>query len=850
MPAGVEQVASGRRLLLTTVAARVDPSVRVWLLTAGLALAAAIGAARLISLGVLPLALHVPWWLLAAAFLVAESAVVHVHFRDNAHTFSLNEIPIVIGLYFASPSELLVGQLVGAALALHLVRHQPAQKLAFNLAKFCLESCVLIGIFRLFAAGDPLSPAAWLVVLVGLVAMVAFGSALIVLVISVLHGWSNFQRYPELLGFGIASAIASGSLGLAAVAVMQSKPIAGLLLVVPASILVLAYRAYMAERRKRQAAGFLYRATSLVETEGDSKASLLELLEETREVLRAAVAELTVATGDASRRGYRLRVGPNDAERHAEAIEWNQDGPLESRVATAKRGLLLTGADAREAVGERLADSGIDDALVAGLKSKGRLIGTLAVANRLGSVGAFDREDLELFETLAGHVSVALARERLQRQLEFLAFHDSLTGLPNRSMFLSRLEAAQRSAEEGRPAVLFLDIDDFKTVNDSLGHAVGDLLLTAVAQRLQRTLGARCLGARLGGDEFAVLVDGCPDDSDAVATAEQVLRVLREPFELAGERILVRASIGIAFASAEGRAEEVLREADVAMYRAKAAGKSRHVVFEASMKDAVVHRHQIKAELERAVEAGELIVHYQPITDLETASVNSVEALVRWNHPQWGVVSPMRFIPLAEETGLVIDIGRQVLEAAATDLVRWRRKLGVPLAVSVNVSRRQLHEQAFEATVEAVLARTGLEPDALVLEITESSVMTAPDEIVAKLASLRKQGIRIALDDFGTGYSSLEALQDFPVDIIKVAKPFVDSLLRGRNDDFVRVIVGIGDALGLKVVAEGIEEEVQAERLRALGCRLGQGFLFAKPGPAAEIEAFLAAQVVPALRVS
>ena len=474
----------------------------------------------------------------------------------------------------------------------------------------------------------------------------------------------------------------------------------------------------------------------------------------------------------------------------------------------------------------------------------GTVVGGLVVmSHREGR--RYTDEEREMVAAFAEHASLALAAARTVDTMRH-AYNDFLTGLANRGLFIARLEQAlSRAAREGNAVtILFLDIDRFKLVNDRLGHAAGDELLVAVAERLRGCLRHAETAARLGGDEFAVLLEETGGTRDGVQVARNVMQAFRKPFTLQGHELLVSASLGVATGHDVG-ADELLREADEAMYRAKRQGKGRYEVYEPGMVSEAAELLEHEAELQRTLERGDLLLHYQPIVDLSTERVVAVEALVRAHHPQRGLVPPSEFIPLAERTGQILDIGRWVLEEACGQAATWQsvHPMADPLRVSVNLSGWQLQQPHIVEEVAEVIRRTRLEPGSLLLEITESVLMDDAEAIVAKLAALRKLGVRLAIDDFGTGYSSLRYLQRFPIDMLKVAKPFVDGLAGGSGESPVaRAIVDLSRALGLGTIAEGIEEGTQALRLRGLGCELGQGYLYARPLEARAIGELLADQ--------
>ncbi len=424
-------------------------------------------------------------------------------------------------------------------------------------------------------------------------------------------------------------------------------------------------------------------------------------------------------------------------------------------------------------------------------------------------------------------------RKTLEEQLRHQAFHDVLTGLENRFLFLDRLgHALARAGRGGRPtAVIFLDLDDFKAVNDRLGHAAGDRLLVAVGGRLKAVTRAGDTVARLGGDEFAIIIEET-DSAEADQAAARILDTLTPAFLLGDRQIVVRASVGIAVQSSDGAdADELLRRADIAMYAAKSAGGNRHVTYEPQLYDATVARMELKADLQGALERGELRVAYQPIVDLASAAITGAEALMRWNHPKHGAVAPTDFIPLAEENGLILELGRWILESACRQARAWQEATGrETLSISVNLSGRQIVDPDLAADVGRILAESGLAPPTLTLEMTESVLVQDVEATVGTLQALKALGVRLAIDDFGTGYSSLSYLRQFPIDILKIDRSFISSL-DGSTDSMalVRSILNLSSTLRLETVAEGIEESEQRDVLRELGAQQGQGYLFARP---------------------
>jgi diguanylate cyclase (GGDEF)-like protein/PAS domain S-box-containing protein len=465
----------------------------------------------------------------------------------------------------------------------------------------------------------------------------------------------------------------------------------------------------------------------------------------------------------------------------------------------------------------------------------------------------FTPQDVHFVQALANVLADAIERHIADEALRHRVLHDALTGLPNRLSFVDAVnDALRRATASGSPVgVLFLDLDHFKLINDSMGHHAGDELLQAVAPRLRTHLRPGDIVARFGGDEFGILVDRLADEDEAVAIAERVATTFAEPYPMGGAEHFVTASVGIAVAHPGGSdpvdAETMIRDADAAMYRAKERGRARCELFDAEMRARATHRLEVERELRNGLEDQELVLHYQPMVALGSGEVTGLEALLRWQHPARGLLDPQEFVPIAEESGLIEPVGRWVQEAACRQALEWhdQRPDQRPLDIAVNLSARQVAHRDLAATIAEVLARTGLDPARLRLEITESALVEESANAVATLEALSELGVSLVLDDFGTGYSSLAYLNRFPFDALKIDRSFVDALgVEQERTAIVEAIVGMARALSLDVIAEGVENEAQLSELRRLGCDYAQGHLFSRALPAEKITALLGSGVL------
>jgi diguanylate cyclase (GGDEF)-like protein len=687
----------------------------------------------------------------------------------------------------------------------------------------------------------------WVAAMVAVLTSTVIGDLCIFAVLSFMENRADTSKLKELLGFTVPFAVGATAVGVVLARTATSDPAALALLSVPAILIVVSYRAYTKSRDQQENMRLLHDVTSLLHTGGDSHEALGDFLTSIRSAFRAGTAELVLlgsgdgATVSSSREGETpvVMAHTDDAEEYSRLL----------RVATAASGTLRTRGGSARAGGDHLdsyaAQRGLKDAMVAVLRTEDRVHGLLLIAGRHGDVSTFSGSDVALLETFARHVATSLERGRLEEtlrqvtdlkeQLRHQALHDPLTGLPNRTLFLDRARQAVDMAGRSHvwPAVVYIDLDGFKPVNDTHGHEAGDVLLRTVANRIRGCLRPADTAARLGGDEFAVLLNGPIDQAGIARVLARIKAQLDVPVDLGEGRIAtVGMSVGVALGQ-EGiaDADALIRRADVAMYAAKRAGGNDHLFYEPGMGESGDGRRSTETELAAAIRGGQMAVAYQPLVDMRSGRPIGAEALVRWNHAD-GVRTPDSFIGLAEDTGLITELGLLVLRDACTQAARWAASVSdeTELLVTVNLSARQLADPGIVDSVAEALADSGLDPRRLVLEITETVLMQDRDAAAATLWQLKSLGVRIAIDDFGTGYSSLAYLRRFPIDMLKVAREFVDGLGRDANDDAItRAIVDLAGTLGLLTIAEGIETTQQQEHVAALGCDLAQGYLFSHP---------------------
>jgi diguanylate cyclase (GGDEF)-like protein len=771
-----------------------------------------------------------PVFVLAVGFGLAEWRVIHVQFRAQASSFSLLEIPLVIGLLYAPPRLLIAEAMIGIVFGLALARRQALYKVMFNMMNIGLYCGVSALIFHLLIPDGDLTRWTWLGVFLatGVGSTLSVGS--IVVGISLTEGVPPKAKIVELTGFSLVVGGANTALGLVAAMLIRGDVLSLFLLLIPAATVLGAFRMFASERAQRERVEFLFQSARSLDS-SDLDEGFIALLDGARDMFRAELGVLILFPDDPAETPQIVRRTLDQHEAGRLAVEGEAALALAAIDLLDEPRLVLSGHD--DAIGDIVAEFGGRNAIVAKLATDERDLGLLIIANRLGEVSSFTAEDLQVLGALAAQSAVLLHNDqleqalvelrKLERQLAYQASHDILTGLPNRSLFILRLDEATAGSEPF--AVFYIDLDDFKVINDTRGHAEGDKLLIEVASRIQGLLRPIDTAARLGGDEFAVLLRSHPNPREV---AERVVARVSEPIDLGWGNVNVGCSVGIARSDEADDVQELLQQADIAMYHAKATGK-RSVVEHT---DAIDGRRGVnfKADLRDAVAAGQLELHYQPIVNLQQRRICGVEALVRWRSPERGLVFPDDFISEAERDGFIIPIDRWVLDQAISDLGVLDREGHEDLFVSVNLSARHLQAPDLVDFVTEQHRKSGGFHGRLVLELTETALMGEMDRSRSHLEAIRELGAQFALDDFGTGYSSIGYLREFRVDILKLAKPFIDTVTEDQHDrDFVKAMIELGHALGLKTIAEGVEHPAQADALEGLGCEMAQGYHFARP---------------------
>jgi diguanylate cyclase (GGDEF)-like protein len=775
---------------------------------------------------------------IAATFLCAEQFLMNIEFRRQAHSLTLAGVPLLLGVLVLSPAMFVLVRIAGSLLAFGLQRIA-LQKTIYNTAAYAFEAALDAALLHLLLrSGSGLSAWSGVVTIMVLALVDQLMCAFVLVLIRLHNGPLTSRDIAEVLmpaavlsvvatifGFGALLLVRQGAFGLAVVIVL-------------AAVGTFGYLGHAKTRRQHQSLSLVHEFVTLGVGAASIDALADHLLCRIRRLLRAGTAEVTLLDSDDGRRpdsspAFVMSVDEDDVvtieHRDVDPSDW-----VMVRALTDEEPMLAARGAKDPAISRWLKARGLRDAMVVAFPESSGLTGTVSVTDRLGEIATFTIDDLTLLQTLTGHLAVAIQSTRLVERLGYDATHDSLTGLSNRVHLTNRIDATLADPN-AMAAVLLLDLDRFKEVNDALGHEVGDRLLLVVAERLRDCVPADATVARLGGDEFAVLLPDVDTAETAREIAEHVAERIAAPVAFDEAMLSPSASVGVALTAPAARETELLRQADTAMYEAKT-NDTRVAIYDADMDRGRIERLALLADLRNSLNnhTEQFGLHYQPKMDLASGAITSAEALVRWHHPTLGTIAPDRFIPLAEATGLINVLTPLVLEAALRDCARWLRA-GLDMGVAVNLSARNINDPELPRRVKDALTRTGVPATRLILEITESSIMGDPEQTLPILNELNALGASLSLDDFGTGYSSLSYLQRLPVSEVKIDQSFVRGMV-GENATnstaLIRSIASLGTNLNLRVVAEGVEDAVTLAELKKLGCHVAQGYGIGRPMPA------------------
>jgi len=782
---------------------------------------------------------------LLAVFLVAERTPLRIEVRRQTWGISLSEIPLVLGLFLVPPLGLLLARLC-SGVPLLLDRRRLRGKQVYNIGVFAVEVALAEIVFRSRPEHLYADPRSWLLALGAVATAAAAGAVMIVLAIAVTDGRLDRRRVTSLALPALVATVVNTMVGLIAVVVVSVSVLGLFLLVGLAVVGWVGYKAYGRFLRQYESLGQTYEFSKYVERARSDPAVLGHALAHAREMLNAGSAVLWTRASE--------RVDPvlvsadaNGAIRTLVVPSVNGVDPVRAAALQSRRSRRFTARDLADGpVRAELERRGVAELIVAPLRTGDRVLGTLELADRQGQLASFTADDMRVLETLATHLTAAIENQQLLDRLRHAAYHDRLTDLPNRARLAQALdEAIPAAVRDGRIVVLCqLDVDRFKDVNDSLGHSWGDQLLVQLGERIHSSAPEGSLVARVGADEFAVLTT-VDDRGRAERVGRELRRAVSTAYPLAGLTIDVTVSVGVAVAPEHApNGDTLMRRVDVALSTTKHTGRPVSV-YDPSMDQASLHRLRLVTQLREALDSGQVVVRYQPKIALRTRELVGAEALVRWNHPEFGEVMPDEFVPLAEVTGLIGPLTMHVLRSSVAQCRQWLDR-DLRIGIAVNLSARSLVDTDFPERVMQVLAEHRVPADLLTFELTENSVMTDPERMKPVLHRLHALGVGLSIDDFGVGYSSLSQLRRLPVDEVKIDKVFVFSMGTDLGDlAIVRAIIELGHSLGLRVVAEGVEDELSRDLLQGNECDVIQGFLVSRALDPDRFDAWLAARTTP-----
>lgn len=826
---------------------RLGGNVPAWTLTGVLAsLSFLLWWTHLRDLGPASSDLHIHWFYIALGFAIAESFVVHLHFRSEAGTFSLLELPLIAAILFADPATSWVVIIIGSALPLVFLRRQPLVKLCFNLTNLSLHFGIAVALTDIFLGGrNPLSPAGWLAIGAACILSEFVEAVSIAGVISLSEGRVRPADFINMVIFGSLISASTSVQALIAAIVVTQYMFGLVLLALSTALLFIAYRAYMSERDNRERVEFLYNSTQALRESDKTDRAVETLLQEATSMFRAGIAELHLFASPDSGNAYTLyRMTAAGLESEIRTDD-EQRAHLELASHAVKPQLVI-GDKAPSVLRDHADKMGFRDCLFGTLHTDDHYVGLLVLADRLGNVSDFSEQDLRLFDSLVQQTSVSFENEQLEQALVQLreleaelahqARYDSLTDLANRKLFSERLDQALASPSAEHVTVLYIDLDNFKPVNDTLGHSAGDELLIQVGHRIRGVIRDGDLPARLGGDEFAVVLT---EVADVAHIGKRIIESLSSPFLLETHEVTIGASVGVAYARDAVDATQVLVNADLAMYRAKEIGKGSLVFYTDDLKLHVARNEKIQISLRRAVTEEEFEIRYQPIFRLADRGIIGAEALVRWRDSDGKLHSPAAFLTEAEQSGLVASIDHQVRAMVLGDLREFDRVAPVDFFASVNVSGKHIGESGFANALRRDLTVAGVAPERLVLELTESVMSEFPSDSSSTLVEISRLGAGIAVDDFGSGLTSLPQLRDLPLRMVKFSRTMVLDTNDTRGRALMEGAANLASRLGCAVVGKGIEDEDTVTMLMDLGCEYGQGYFLGQPMSAGELTTIL-----------
>ena len=809
--------------------------VEVWFLTLVLTAIAAVGWTAIASRFEPVLATPWPWWFFLALFAVGKHLRIDIAAVGSQRmSLVMTDAALVMALLLAEPNAIPLA-ISAAALSVAAVKRPPIVKVTFNLAQELAGAFFGLAAFHVIRDDNMVSARTGLAALVGGVVVGVF-SHQAVAIVTRLAGGQGQQAPIRSLAISSVGSLGNGVVALQIVYLGSISPALAVVPLLLVAVLLAGYRSLSAQQQTTDRTELLYRATAALHEQPNMDEALLDVLNDVRTALRAERAQivLTASEGAATCTSLLDSHTPMTAASSAEEFAAQQ-------LARELPGAVLMRSGAPAATSGAASVFATGEAIFAPVVRGGEPAGVVVVSGRLGAADPLQQSDVDLVDVLAKQIGLALEKGfleksirqlvELEQQLTRQAYFDAVTGLANRNFLNDELARLLGTSDGNLNALLVIDLDDFKTVNDSLGHVAGDQLLAVVAQRLLDTVDHDGVVTRIGGDEFAIVLRSLPTVRSATDLASRIIEQVSHHVMIDGREVGVGASVGIRLTTgAPDQATELLRDADLALYNAKAQGKGQSAVFEPSMHEQAQERLTLNTALANAVDRDEFALVYQPIIDLHTRRLAGVEALVRWRHPERGEIGPAQFLHLTEDSGLIVLLGRNILRQALTAMAGWQKFIDDrEFHISVNVSARQLREHGFADSVLDLLRQFNIPTHRLVLEITESMLIDDLERTKQVLEVLTAVGIRFSLDDFGTGYSSLSQMQQLPFHQLKIDQSFVRRLGTGNDARVVvRAILQLAEAMGMEAIAEGIENPEHLRELLALNCPMGQGWLFSK----------------------